>query len=124
MKKYQSNMLLELNKIIEVIEDKEAKKFWITSIGTNENIANFIFSSSLFLESDLKRQSKKVKNTIEPDKKDTNKIIYDFLDSNEIVVFSTEVTKKRFRAQFRGIISIESKQNKEKKFFQNTLKWK
>lgn len=66
MKKYQSDMFLELNKITELIEDKESKNFLIANIGTNENIANFIFSSRLFLESDLKRQYKKVKITMNP----------------------------------------------------------
>jgi len=83
----------------------------------NENVANFIFSSRLFLESELKRKSKKVKIKTNTNKRDNNKITYDFLDSNGAVVFSTKVNKKIFGAQFGGIISIESKQNKARKFF-------
>ena len=116
LKKYQSNMLLELNKIMELIEDEETKNFIIDNIGTNENIANFIFSSRLFLESDLKRLYK-VKIKVNPDQKDISKIKYEFLDSNENVVFSTFLGKKKFGIQFGGIITIESKQNKERLFF-------
>ena len=117
LKKYQSDMLMELNKIMELIEEKESKNFLILNICINENVANFIFSSRLFLESELKRKSKKVKIKTNTNKRDNNKITYDFLDSNGAVVFSTKVNKKIFGAQFGGIISIESKQNKARKFF-------
>ena len=117
LKKYQSDMLMELNKIMELIEEKESKNFLILNICINENVANFIFSSRLFLESELKRKSKKVKIKTNTDKRDNNKITYDFLDSNGTVVFSTMLNKKKFGAQFGGIISIESKQNKARKFF-------
>ena len=120
LKKNQSEMLLELNKIMELIKDNESKKFIIVNIAINENIANFIFSSRLFLESDLNRKSRKVKITMDIFKKENNKIIYDFLDSNETVVFSTVVNKKRFGIQFGGIINIKMKQNKEERMFFKT----
>ena len=113
-------MFLELNKIMELIEDKESQNFLVANIGTNENIANFIFSNRLFLRSDLNRKSKKVKITIDINKEDINKITYDFLDSNETVVFSTVVNKKKFGTQFGGIIEIESKQDGKKKLFFKT----
>jgi hypothetical protein len=119
LKKCQSAMRLELNKIIGLIDDTETKNFVIANTGTNENVANFIFSSRLFLEPDLKRQSKKVKITINSNKKDISKVKYNFLDSSEKnVIFSTEVNKKKLGAQFGGIISIKEKEKeKERKFF-------
>ena len=116
----QKYMFLELNKIMELIEDFESKNFIIANIGINENVANFIFSSRLFFQSDLNRKSKKVKITVDINKEDTNKITYDFLDSSETVVFTTVVNKKKLGAQFGGIIEIESKQDGKKKLFFKT----
>ena len=104
----QKDMFSELNKLMELIEDQESKNFIIANIGMNENIAGFIFSSRLFFQSELNRKSKKVKITMDINEEDTNKITYDFLDSNETVVFSTVVNKKIFGTQFGGIILIES----------------
>lgn len=118
----QKIMFLELNKIMEFIEDMESKNFIIANIGINENFANFIFSSRLFFQSDLNRKSKKVKITMDINKEDTNKITYDFLDSSETVVFSTVVNKKRFGAQFGGIIEIESKKDGKKNYFLKHIK--
>ncbi len=61
LKKCQSEMFLELNKIIELIDDTKTKDFIISNTGINENIAFFIFSNRLFCEPDLRRQFKKVK---------------------------------------------------------------
>ncbi len=121
LKKFQSEMFLELNKIKELIDDTETRNFVIANTSTNENVANFIFSSRLFLEPDLKRQTRKVKITINSSKNLTiSKVKYDFLDSSgKNIIFSTEVNKKRIGAQFGGIILIESTKDKkkERKFF-------
>ena len=112
-------MYLELNKIMELIDDKETKNFLVSYISINENVANFIFASRLFLEPEIKRQFSKIKIIINPSKKDISKVKYDFLDSSgNNIIFSIEVNKKKFGAQFGGIISIEKKEKeKERKFF-------
>ena len=74
-------MYLELNKIMELIDDKETKNFLVSYISINENVANFIFASRLFLEPEIKRQFSKIKIIINPSKKDISKVKYDFLDS-------------------------------------------
>ena len=117
LKKYQSDLLLELNKITELIDDIKAKDLVILNTSTNENMVNFIFSNRLFLESDIMRRAQKVKIQINDDKKEISKIKYDFLDSSGKVVFSTKIEKKRSGVQFGGIIFVESKKDIEKQFF-------
>ena len=80
-------MYLELNKIMELIEDEETKNFIIDNIGTNENIANFIFSSRLFLEPEIKRQFSKIKIKINPSKKILVKSNMIFWIQAEIILF-------------------------------------
>ena len=102
-------MYLELNKIMELIDDKETKNFLVSYISINENVANFIFASRLFLEPEIKRPFSKIKIIINPSKKDINKenMIFWIQDSSgNNLIFSTEVKKKKFGSQFGGIISI------------------
>ena len=119
LKKCQSDMYLELNKIMELIDEEQTKNFLISNISINENFSNFIFASCLFLELELKRKSSKIKIKINPSKKDISKVKYNFLDSSgNNLIFSTEVNKKKFGDQFGGIISIEKKEKeKKRKFF-------
>ena len=87
LKKCQSDMYLELNKIMELIDDKETKNFLISNISINENVANFIFSSRLFLEPEIKRQFSKIKIKINPSKKILVKSNMIFWIQAEIILF-------------------------------------
>lgn len=117
LKKNQLDMFLELNNIMELIDDLETKKIILLYTGTNENIANYIFSRRLFLDLDIKIQFNKVKILIDTNKEGISKINYKCLDSNEKDIFSTELIKKNFGAQFGGIISIQSNNEKKRLFF-------
>lgn len=114
----QKNMYDELNKIMDLLDDENAKKFIIANVGINENVANYIFSSRLFVEPSHKRQAKKVLINVDPSKEPLSRITYYFLDESGEFVFDTSVSKKKFGAQFGGILSIKSNIGiEERRFF-------
>lgn len=116
----QKCMFNELNNIISLIEEKKTKDFVIANVGTSESVANYLFSSRLFLNPELKRKSEKILITTDPSKRGISKITYNFLNENGDTIFSTKVAKKALGAQFGGIISVSYGNGKEEKLFFKT----